>query len=390
MDIHRCRFIPYPSSAINALAFSHPSNPGRSGNKLKTLRLAVGRANGDIEIWNPQGGDWSQESILRGGKSRSVEALVWTQDPIQRTENDTVISGKLRLFSIGYSTVITEWDLALGRPIRHCNGNFGEIWCVAAQPRPDDSIRASSRPDMDILPAQQLVIGCADGTLVLLSTADEDLRFLRPIGRSSKKKSRVLSVTFLNREKIVAGYADSSIRVFATEKGQVLGTMTLGKNSRDATSAVLVWTIKVLADQTIVSGDSSGQITFWDGRTFTRLQCIQCHVADILDLAVSADGNTVVSAGMDRKSVFYQRPPRPTGEKSGKGGFYRWTETLHRRYHDHDVKVMASYESRDLSVVASGGKSIVKPFSNLLLISSHRCRYHAHRDTIQRICHRIS
>ena len=357
MDIHRCRFIPYPSSAINALAFSHPSNTTRSGNKLKTLRLAIGRANGDIEIWNPQGGDWSQENILRGGKSRSIEALVWTQDPIQRDENGIVASGKLRLFSIGYSTVITEWDLALGGAVRHCNGNFGEIWCLAAQPRPEDPVRAkSSKSDVEILPAQQLVAGCADGTLVLLSTADEDLKFLRPIGRSSKKKARVLSVAFLTRERVVAGYADSSIRVFAIEKGQNLGTMTLGKNTRDAASAVLVWTVKALPDQTIVSGDSSGQVTFWDGRSYTRLQCIQCHTADILDLAVSADGNTVVSTGMDRKSIFYQRP-----EKGSKGAFRRWAQTSHRRYHEHDVKVMASYESRDLSVVASGGKLLVEP-----------------------------
>ena len=360
MDIHRCRFVPYPSSAINALAFSHPSNLSEQGSKLKTLRLAIGRADGDIEIWNPQGGDWFQESILRGGKSRSIEALVWTQDTIQRNENSNAISGKLRLFSIGYSSVITEWDLALGKAIRHCDGNFGEIWCLAAQPRRKESnqkaLKSSfSSLEADALPAQQILAGCADGTLSLHSTEDEDLRFLRAIGRSTKKRARVLSAAFLTYDRVVAGYADGTLRVYGTEKGQGLGTMTLGKTSRNTASAVLVWSVKVLPDRTIVSGDSSGHVTFWDGEFFTRLQSLQCHTADILDLAVSADGNTVMSAGMDRKSIFYQR-----ARKAGKGAFGRFTKTLLRRYHEHDVKALASYESKDLSVVASGGKCSVE------------------------------
>ena len=361
MDIHRCRFISYPSSAINALAFSHPSNLSKQGTKLKTLRLAIGRANGDIEIWNPQGGDWFQESILRGGKSRSIEALVWTQDPTQYGENGYAASGKLRLFSIGYSTVITEWDLALGKAIRHCDGNFGEIWCLAAEPRREEpSRKALKDPSISLesndLPAQHLLAGCADGTLALHSTADEDLKFLRAIGRSTKKKARVLSAAFLTHDRVVAGYADGALRVFGTEKGQNFGTMTLGRTSKDAASTVLVWSVKVLPDQTIVSGDSSGHVTFWDGKNLTRLQSLQCHTADILDLTVSADGNTVVSAGMDRKSIFYQR-----SDKAGKGVSRRWARTLHRRYHEHDVKALASYESRDLSVVASGGKCSSKP-----------------------------
>ena len=49
MDIHRCRFVPYPTSAINAVAFSCSQLTGRRNANL--VRLAIGRANGDIEIW---------------------------------------------------------------------------------------------------------------------------------------------------------------------------------------------------------------------------------------------------------------------------------------------------------------------------------------------------
>ena len=43
-QVHRCRFVDYVPAAINALAFSPPSGKGQM--------LAVGRENGDIELWN--------------------------------------------------------------------------------------------------------------------------------------------------------------------------------------------------------------------------------------------------------------------------------------------------------------------------------------------------
>ena len=113
MDIHRCRFVPYPPSTINVLAFSHSHIP-RANKEDVPLRLAIGRANGDIEIWNPLNGSWFQETILKGGEDRSVDGLVWTQEPDEEDAEGKIIIGKLRLFSIGYTTTVTEWDLERG------------------------------------------------------------------------------------------------------------------------------------------------------------------------------------------------------------------------------------------------------------------------------------
>src|SRR5579871_2700275 len=134
MDVHRSRFIPYPPSAINALAFSHSTGQELNGRET-FLRLAVGRANGDIEIWNPLNGAWVQETIFHGGRDRSVEGLVWIQEPEDIDSKSNKIIGRLRLFSIGYSSTVTEWDLSKGMPIRTSSGNYGEVWCLAAQPR---------------------------------------------------------------------------------------------------------------------------------------------------------------------------------------------------------------------------------------------------------------
>ena len=352
MDIHRCRFVPYPVSAINTLAFSHASSLETEGKGPHTLRLALGRANGDIEIWNPHRGNWYQETIIKGGKDRSIEALVWTHDAVEEDPNGIKLPGKLRLFSIGYSTVITEWDLALGKPVHHSSGNYGEIWCLAAQPRwqSNDAVGKGKQGDNR---DQHLVAGCADGTLVIHSTAENELRFIRALARSSSKKSRVLSVTFLGRGLIVAGYADSTIRVFSIRTAKQISIMSLGIGPRGGPSEVLVWSVKSLPNGDIVSGDSTGEIKFWDGKTFTLLQRIKSHRADILELATSADGKTVVSGGMDRRTTIY----RQMGNAS-KGASNRWSEVGHQRIHSHDVKAMASYETKEMSVVASGGKGL--------------------------------
>ncbi|KAJ5239445.1 hypothetical protein N7468_004064 [Penicillium chermesinum] len=353
MDIHRCRFVSYNPQEINSLAFSHPPSADLAGRGVSTLRLAIGRANGDIEIWNPLRGAWFQESILRGGKDRSIEGLAWTLDPAEDGPEGSKLPGKLRLFSIGYSSAVTEWDLGKGRPLRHSSGNYGEIWCIAAQPRWQQTKRGK---DGKLLPpaegeftGQNLAVGCADGAIVVLSTADDDLKFVR-LMRPSTKKSRVLSVTFQNRHTIVAGYEDNSIRVYDIRNGQQLRTISLGKGVQGGPKNVLVWSVKCLPDGTIVSADSSGEVKFWDGKNYSLIQRISSHTADALDIAVSADGETVVSGGSDQRTVVYRKTNGEKGDKKG-----RWAELSHRRYHTHDVKTFAVYETKDISIVVSGG-----------------------------------
>ncbi|KAK2749883.1 U3 small nucleolar RNA-associated protein [Myotisia sp. PD_48] len=352
MDIHRCRFVPYKPQSINALAFSHPSSIHLQGRGSPTLRLAVGRANGDIEIWNPLRGTWFQETILRGGKDRSIEGLAWTLDPSERI-GDKEVPGKLRLFSIGYSSVVTEWDLEQGRPARHSSGNYGEIWCLAAQPRwkaTKKGIDGKPLPAADgEYTGQYLVAGCADGAIIILSTEDGDLKYLKTL-RPSTKRARVLSIAFQNRHTVVAGYADSSIRVFDIRNGKLLRTISLGKGQTKDVKELLVWSIKCLPDGSIVSGDSAGEIRFWDGKNYSLVQRLQGHQADVLDIAISGDGESVMSGGADQRTVVYRLKRREKGVNTR-----RWAEIMHRRYHTHDVKALAVYETLDISIAVSGG-----------------------------------
>ena len=357
MDIHRCRFVSYPPSAINTLAFSHPSYSStarKSPSTPTTIRLALGRSNGDIEIWSPLGGIWSQEAILRGGKDRSIEGLTWVQDPEDTDKQGYRIPGKLRLFSIGYSTNVTEWDLAEERAKRHSGGNYGEIWCMAAQPGSANKTGKHITNGVDEeqeIGTQSLAVGCADGAIVLLSTAEDDLCFKKIVARASRKRARVLSLTFQNRSIVVAGHADSTIRVYDIRNGQQLRNMTLGAGPKGGPRETLVWSVRCFSDSLIVSGDSTGTLCFWDGKTYALMQRIKAHDADILDVAVSVDGQSVFSGGIDRRTVCYQR-----GSGVGQSGMQsRWAKVSHSRLHEHDVKAMASYESKTLSILASGG-----------------------------------
>lgn len=283
----------------------------------------------------------------------------------------------LRLFSIGYSTSVTEWDLAEGKPRRHSGGNYGEIWCMAVQPKPPiktgKHVISEGEEEAE---TQSIAVGCADGAIVLLSTADHDLRFTKLVARSSKKRARVLSLAFQSRFIVVAGHADSTIRVYDIRNGQQLRNVTLGAGPKGGPKETLVWSVRCFSDGSIVSGDSTGTMCFWDSKTYALVQRIQAHEADILDVAVSADGQSVFSGGMDRRTVCYKR------SGGGKPDMHsRWAKVSHSRLHKHDVKAMATFESKSLSIVASGGRRF--PVSVLFGIADgeSRPRYESHTST---------
>ncbi|CAG8462830.1 579_t:CDS:2, partial [Cetraspora pellucida] len=78
MYVHRCRFVEYTPATINALAFTPLSTQPL---------LACGRANGEIEIWNPTQ-RWNLEKIIPGAKNTSVEALTWVHQTVSKeTDN---------------------------------------------------------------------------------------------------------------------------------------------------------------------------------------------------------------------------------------------------------------------------------------------------------------
>ncbi|KAI6082459.1 WD40 repeat-like protein [Hypoxylon rubiginosum] len=367
MDIHRCRFVPYPPSAINAVAFSYSAIS--KSQKGAPVRLAIGRANGDIEIWNPLNGLWHQETILHGGKDRSIDGLVWVTEPDQVLQDGTKLVGKSRLFSIGYTSTVTEWDLEKRRPKKQASGMHGDIWCLAAQPFVTTTKHGGKTSNGVVQNGKKLVAGTMDGSLVLYSIDDDDLRFDKILVRSSSKKTKMVSIAFQNRNIVVVGCSDSAIRVYDMRNGNVLRKMTLGSDLAGGNKEIIVWSVKCLDGRDIVSGDSTGQVCIWDGKTYTQAQRLQAHKQDVLSLATSADGSTIISGGMDRRTVLYRKTS---------GAAARWSKVWHRRYHSHDVKTMASFEGNGISVIVSGG-----PDANPIVVPLREAGMENHRTLSQ-------
>lgn len=338
--LHRSRFVDYTPSSITALAFSHPSNLSTKNTFTETLRLAIGRSNGDIEIWHPrQDKVWYHETTLKGGAERSIEGLAWTQDPKE-------FGGRLRLFSIGQSAYITEWDLADGKPRKHLDCNGAIIWSISAQPRKIDNNPLQEGEEDD---SQNLVVGVDDGSVIVVGTSGGpgSLNYVKTLVRvSAKSGGRVLSLTWQGRHKVVAGLADSTIRVWDLRSGQIVQRMSLGREITRGKN-VLIWAVKVLKNGDIVCGTSAGEVLFWNGKNYTLMQRLRGHESDVLCLETNAAGDMVFSAGIDMKTVVYHI----TGGDSRK----KWAELGHRRYHQHDVRAMAAYEGGDISCLVSGG-----------------------------------
>ncbi|KAK9313696.1 WD40-repeat-containing domain protein [Lipomyces starkeyi] len=337
MDFRRCKILDYTSHSITALAFSHVSvTPDKYA--PRTLRLAVGRANGDIEIWNPRS-SWVHELTLKGGRNRSIEGLAWTQSGTD-----------LRLFSIGGSTVLTEWDLQSGLPLDHCDCNAGIVWSIS--PSPDGT---------------KIAAGCDDGSVVIIDVAG-GRGVMMPLRILQRQKSRVLSIAWRGNTQVIGGCADGRIRIWtavaaedvgepngiATTRegvvGRIIGTMRVDKAQGEET---LVWSVVALANgKTIVSGDSTGSVKFWDAAHFSLLQSFKVHEADVLCLASNQAADTVFSAGVDRKIVRYSIVDNK---------LRRWANMSSRLLHAQDIRALASYESKASSYLISGGveRSIV-------------------------------
>lgn len=339
--VHRARFVDYNGSNITALAFSHASKLEKR--TPSDLRLALGRSNGDIEIWNPRSG-WCQETLIQGGTGRTIEGLVWSNNPGE----------PLRLFSIGGSTVVTEWDLKTRLPLKNHDCNAGVIWSVA--------INASQN---------KLAVGCDNGCVVIIDISG-GTGVMEHESVLQRQDSRVLSVTWKGDENVIGGCADGRIRVWSALKneelrGRILQTMKVDKSKKEST---LVWCVIYLPKlNQIVSGDSTGSVKFWDFQYFTLTQSFRTHDADVLCLTADETNNKVFSAGVDRKIFQFTLAANNSGKKAAK-----WIVASNRLLHSNDVRTMASYQSKGADFLVSGGleKNLVVSSLNAFSDGSYR------------------
>ncbi|PLW15946.1 hypothetical protein PCANC_16478 [Puccinia coronata f. sp. avenae] len=416
--LHRCRFTDFTPATITALACSPPTwdaahhlispsvlQPDHPTNSHRGL-LAVGRGNGDIELWiwlddhhqasqklaptshyqrkkiNPSSSShqaWTLYRTLPGHlpsisthttnsshptkqpppSSSKVEHLLFTHqfvpssdlDPnnapqIDHDEIKSLARTLPRLLgSNGADQVLEwEWDGPKAGTIKRTLSMPPSvaIWSLSASP-------GSTR----------LAIGCDDGTIRIANIADEQLELIRKFdpcktrllslawgisSSSSSSPEQPQSSTTTNNHYpieppdsnlfLVAGCADSSLRKWALSSGRCVNRMTVEKLQGEQT---LVWTVAVV-NGTIISGDSIGNVHFWDAKSCSRRQTIRAHRADVLCIVASPDGQSIFTSGVDQKTC--QMTLNVQTLKTGVISQSRWLLSASRRLHSHDVRAL--------------------------------------------------
>ncbi|TRM61425.1 WD40-repeat-containing domain protein [Schizophyllum amplum] len=368
LKVHRCRFVDYTPSAVTALAFPPlplPNPKGKKAAKQPTNfgALVVGHSNGNIDICEWTGRDqqtqspqaWVVRKTIAGTYPSKVDALALVIRYPDLLEDDQVSSiTDLRLFSSGGGNELVEWDMNRGCIRRTINSQGGAIWSIAANPS-----------------SSQLALACEDGTVRILSLANDTLTHHR---RFDRVKSRILSIAWgppIPRKQtaprkpatapssdessdeedmedlwsdswLVTGCSDSSLRKWDAKTGRVVDRMGVDKLRGERT---LVWTVGVLGDGTILSGDSLGMVKFWDPRTCTQLQSFRAHGADVLCHAIGPDGATVFTSGVDQKVAQFTRVRASAPGADAADVQSQWVQTRARRLHSHDVRALAMWPS---------------------------------------------
>lgn len=373
LPLHRVRFVDWMPSSITALAFS-PVPPAAQSRCV----LAVGRENGNIDLCTwcedtttdsaseaPLAKGWMVDTTLFGDINYKIEALAFTR---------TVVDGRemLRLFSTSGGSVVTEHFLPWGiacvsegvreKPNVHKSATRtlsslgGAIWSMAASPL-----------------GKYLAIGCEDGIVRLIDVSGDEFEHVHSTRmqggdagdapRMTRVNSRILSLAWgpprrvvrraaqasaANRDSdssdsdededeeewregfLLGGLGNSTVAVWDVATGQLRSRLAVLKNRNEHT---IVWSVAVLADGTIVTGDSTGRVTFFDARSRVPIPgaTFQCHTAgaDVLALCVGSDGRAVYSAGVDQKVAEYTLVS------------HTWAHTATRRLHAHDIRALA-------------------------------------------------
>ena len=198
-----------------------------------------------------------------------------------------------------------------------------------------------------------LAVGCEDGSVRVFDISDGGLSYQRTL---EMQPGRVLSLAWHRSDRVlVAGTAKGHLRKYNVTSGRLVQRINVDSAARQ--ESALVWSVVVLADGTVVTGDSLGHVQFWDGELGTLLQNVATHEADVLCLAAADDGSVVFASGIDSKVV--QLTPLYEGGADGSSAVgaparrvSRWLITAANRAHTHDVRALALCGS---DLLLSGG-----------------------------------
>lgn len=361
LKVHKINSVEWNPSPVVALATSADSS-----------QVAAARDDGSLEIWlvSPGSVGWHCQLTIHGDPNSRVSSLVWCQSGPR--------GGSLgRLLSSSIDGSISEWDLFDLTQKKVLDSIGFSIWQIAAEPCNDlelsgklemksyENGHSSSSITSDIdeetgesededynknavqshgqndAESTRLAIACDDGCVRIYSVSDsEQLIYNRTLPRVS---GRTLSVTWSSdANRIYSGSSDGFIRCWDVKLAQEMYRITVGQGDLAIGNELCIWSLLALRCGTIVSGDSSGGVQFWDGQFGALMQAHSCHKGDVNALAAAPSHNRVFSAGSDGQIILYKLSSEAVGSgvETSVSAIKKWIYVGYVRAHTHDVRAL--------------------------------------------------
>lgn len=248
---HFFNFEPDSLGAINSLAVNDDLK------KLAVLRKSSSMNPDEfqpttIEIWNYENNNtfFVEQRIYDDYKQPQLaEAIAWGKDN--------------RLFTVGLNEKLNEISLSRGCIKRSYQIVSGPAYCMKFN---------KSR--------ELLVVGTDHGYICIFNICESSKRNEVALDKNLKITSKVFSIDWFERsdETLIVASTTEQIRIFDYKTGLQRDVIKL--DLKDCH----IWSVCVLPDPdefVIISGDSNGSVTFWDGLTCTQIASLKLHKNDV-------------------------------------------------------------------------------------------------------------
>lgn len=237
-----------------------------------------------------------------------------------------------RLFSVDLNGKLIEWDLLTLQPRFKMSPTGNALWCL-------DVNEANT----------ELAVGSEEGHINIMSIENGELSYKSLF---NKQLGRVLCCKFDTSGKRLITGAVGHVRIWDVAKGTTLHTLTLTERTAH------IHAILVLRDNTIIAGDSYGNVTMWNADNATQLESSKVLNKNVFALAINGRQDRLVCCGRDPPLI---RVLSKTAIKREESTYECWIKYLQREAHWHYVKALVVIGNR----VFSGGQDGILCISSI-------------------------